>query len=195
MEGRAMGANGRHQDGDGALPRPLRTADEAWAALEAQQGMSDGEAVDLWTHQVQTAAALVRAGEDDEMVVAGLLHDLGDGRVSEAAHAAWGAALVRGLLGERVAWLIETHAEAKRYVCTVQPEYRARLSPVSRRTLQLQGGPMTAEEVRRFEAHPWFADALRLRLCDDGGKDPAVRVDDVAPLRAALDRVAAARRN
>jgi len=172
-------------------PRPLRTADEAWAALEGQRGMSDGEAVDLWTHEVQTAQALLRDGADDEMVVAGLLHDLGDGRVSEAAHAAWGGALVQDLLGERVAWLVATHAEAKRYVCTVDPAYWARLSPVSQRTLELQGGRMTEPEVRRFEAHRWFADAVRLRRCDDGGKDPAV---DPAPLRAALDRVAAIQR-
>lgn len=82
---------------------PCRTVGDAWAALQAQKGLSDGEAVDLWAHQVQTAALLHQQGADDETVQAALLHDLGDGRVSEAEHAQWGADLVRPLLGERVA--------------------------------------------------------------------------------------------
>ena len=173
---------------------PFTTVDQALAALDAQKGMSDGEAVDLWTHQVQTAALLHRQGADDEMVAAALLHDLGDGRVSEAAHAAWGAELVRPLLGDRVAWLIATHAEAKRYVCTVRPEYWASLSPVSQRTLEKQGGRMSADEVRAFAAHPWADDAVRMRLCDDAGKDPNLAPPEVAPLRAAVERVAARHR-
>jgi hypothetical protein len=36
--------------------QPFTTAAEAWAALTAQEGMSDGEVVDLMTHQLQTAA-------------------------------------------------------------------------------------------------------------------------------------------
>ena len=40
--------------------RPFSTTDEAWAALVEQRGMNDGEAVDLWTHQLQTAQGLER---------------------------------------------------------------------------------------------------------------------------------------
>lgn len=176
------------------LPWPPRSADEAWGLLQAQRGMDDGEAVDLWTHQLQTAAALQREGADDELVVAGLLHDIGDGRVSPAAHGPWGGALVSDLLGERVAWLIATHTEAKRFACTTEPGYWDALSPVSRRTLELQGGRMSEAEQRRFRIHPWFADAMRMRRCDDGGKDPAAPPPDPAPLRAALERAAAAQR-
>ena len=172
-------------------PLPFATVDQAWAALEAQKGMSDGEAVDIWTHQVQTATLLLKQGSDPEMVAAALLHDLGDGRVAEVEHAAWGAELVRPLLGERVAWLIATHAEAKRYLCTTRPDYWALLSPVSQETLRNQGGLMSPEEVRAFAVHPWVDDAVWLRLCDDGGKDPSLPEPDTAPLREALERVAA----
>jgi len=176
------------------LPLPPQNAEAAWALLEAQRGMSDGEAVDIWTHQVQTAEALRRDGADDELVVAGLLHDIGDGRVPEAAHGPWGGALLRRLLGERVAWLVATHTDAKRYACTVDPGYWDRLSPVSQRTLERQGGRMSPGEVRRFAAHHWAEDALRLRRCDDSGKDPDAPEPDLGPLRAALERVAAAHR-
>ena len=90
--------------------QPFTTTDEAWAALVEQQGLNDGEAIDLWQHQLQTAEGLERRGADEELIVAGLLHDLGDGRVAEAAHAPWAAALVRPLFGERVAWIIGAHA-------------------------------------------------------------------------------------
>src|ERR1043166_9216718 len=100
---------------------PFATTDEAWAALAEQRGMNEGEVVDLWEHQLQTAERLERLGADDELIVAGLLHDLGDGRVAESAHAPWGAALVRPLLGERVAWAIGAHDEANRYLCTADP--------------------------------------------------------------------------
>ncbi len=171
--------------------RPFTTTDEAWAALLEQQGMSDGEAVDLWEHQLQTAAGLERLGADEELIVAGLLHDLGDGRVAEVAHAPWAAALVRPLFGERVAWAIGAHAEAKRYLCTTDATYWETLSPVSKRTLEAQGGLMTPAEVEQFRAGPYADDAVLLRQCDDAGKDPTHRVERPERFRAMLDRVAA----
>jgi predicted HD phosphohydrolase len=170
---------------------PFQNVDAAWAALEAQRGMSEGEAVDFWEHALQTAERLEAAGADDELVAAGLLHDLGDGRVSDAAHAPWAAALVRPLLGERVAWLIEQHAEAKRYLCATEPAYWQGLSPVSQRTLVSQGGLMTADEVARFRQHPWAEDALRLRRADDAGKRAEYQVQQPERFRAVLARVAA----
>jgi predicted HD phosphohydrolase len=174
------------------LREPFRTAAEAWKALEDQRGMGDGEVVDLWHHQLQTAEKLRLEGADDELVVAGLLHDLGDARVSEAEHAPWAARLVRPLLGERVAYLIGAHADAKRYICTVEKDYWDALSPVSQQTMLRQGGLMNPAEVEEFKAHPWAEDALRLRRCDDAGKNPQARVADPQYYRAILERVAAA---
>lgn len=171
--------------------RPFATTAEAWAALVEQRGMNDGEPVDLWEHQLQTAEGLERLGADEELIVAGLLHDLGDCRVAEAAHAPWAAALVRPLLGERVAWLIGAHADAKRYLCTTDAAYWETLTPLSQQTLIAQGGRMTAAELATFDAHPYARDALLLRQCDDGGKDPTRRVVNVERFRAMLDRVAA----
>ena len=170
--------------------RPFTTTDEAWAALVEQRGMNDGEAVDLWEHQLQTAEGLERLGADEEVIVAGLLHDLGDGRVAESAHAPWAAALVRPLLGERVAWIIGAHAEAKRYLCTTDSAYWDTLSPLSQRTLEAQGGLMSPEEVEQFRACPFADEAVLLRQCDDAGKDPAHQVQHPERFRAMLDRVA-----
>ncbi|GCE30399.1 phosphodiesterase [Dictyobacter alpinus] len=157
---------------------PFHTADEVWHALEEQQGMSDGEIIDLWQHQLQTAEELRLRGADSEMIIAGLLHDLGDGRVKDSDHAAWAAHSLRPLLSERIAWVIGAHAEAKRYICTVDTNYWATLSPVSQKTLVNQGGLMSSDEIVAFRHSLWFTDALFLRQCDDAGKKAGHTVKD-----------------
>jgi predicted HD phosphohydrolase len=57
-----------------------------------------------------------------------------------------------------------------------------------------QGGLMTAAEATEFAAHAWCDDALALRRCDDGGKDPTYRVPNPERFRACLERVASAAR-
>lgn len=170
--------------------KPFTTTDEAWRALEEQGVWAEGEGLNLFEHGLQTAEGLEAAGAAPEVVVAGLLHDLGDGRVSSADHAPWAADLVRPLFGERVAWLIGAHAEAKRYIVTTDPAYHATLSPVSQQTLIEQGGMMTDDEVREFESHPWAKEAVLLRQCDDGGKRRDYQVPNRERFRAMLDLVA-----
>jgi gamma-butyrobetaine dioxygenase len=158
------------------------------------------EAVSEEAHARQCAALAVAAGADDELVAAALLHDIGHLLDSpgdrgaglpaspdtvEFHHGARGAALLRWRLRGRVAWLVEHHVIAKRYLCAVEPAYAARLSRASRRSLAAQGGPLPVAACRGLEAHPWFADAVRLRRWDDLAKDPAADVppfDAYAPL-------------
>jgi predicted HD phosphohydrolase len=170
--------------------KPFATVDEAWQSLLAQRALSDGEALDLVEHAFQTAEGLERAGCDDELIAAGVLHDIGDGRVAPEAHASWAAGLVRPLFGERVAWLINAHADAKRYLCTTDAAYWDALSPTSQRTMIEQGGRMSEAEVSEFAAHRWVEDAVLLRRCDDGGKDTAYKVPDAERFRTCLERVA-----
>jgi predicted HD phosphohydrolase len=54
----------------------------------------------------------------------------------------------------------------------VEPAYVETLTPGSRYTMTLQGGVMGADEASRLGAHPWLADALRLRRWDDLAKVP-----------------------
>ncbi len=80
---------------------------------------------------------------------------------------------------------------AKRYLCTVEPEYRARLSEASEYTLQVQGGPMSEEEAAAFAAHPGAEDAVAVRRWDDEAKEADAVTPDFPhfrPLLAALMR-------
>jgi pyridoxine 4-dehydrogenase len=145
------------------------------------------EPVDQLTHALQTAAHALAAAADDELVLAAALHDIGKAPSVQEEHPGLphelaGAAFARQRLTERIAWLIEQHVPAKRYLVATDPAYRARLSPASQLTLTRQDGPMPEQEAARFGQHPWAADAVRLRRWDDQAKDPrspGIPLDDL----------------
>lgn len=141
-----------------------------------------GEAVTQRDHALQCAVLASRARADDELVLAALLHDLAhlvapEGRdTPHRHHGHEGAALVRPFVPERVAWVIEHHVAAKRYLCAVDPGYFERLSSASVHSLRAQGGPLGADEQAALTAHPWFADALHVRRWDEEAKQPELKV-------------------
>jgi predicted HD phosphohydrolase len=59
---------------------------------------------------------------------------------------------------------------AKRYLCATERDYLDALSPASARSLQLQGGPCSLEEIEAFRRNPHAGDAVRLRRWDDLAK-------------------------
>jgi predicted HD phosphohydrolase len=153
-----------------------------------------GEAVDQRTHSLQTAAHAVTAEADDELVLAAALHDIGRAPSVAAGHRGMphelaGAAFARDHLTERIAWTVEHHVAAKRYLVAVDPAYHDTLSPVSVRSLRVQGGPMAPDEVAQFDAHPWGRDAVALRRWDDAAKDPAGPVLPLDDLLSRYDRL------
>jgi predicted HD phosphohydrolase len=56
-------------------------------------------------------------------------------------------------------------------------------------TLTLQGGPMSADEVREFEKNPFHKEAVKVRIWDDGGKMPGMKTPDFRHYVPLLKRV------
>ena len=118
-------------------------------------------------HALQAAELAEREGAPDALVVAALLHDVGhllDGQDEDLAdrgvdgrHEEAGCAWLAAHFGPEVIEPIRLHVAAKRYLCAVDPAYLDGLSPASRLSLSLQGGPMDAEERARFESNPFYA--------------------------------------
>lgn len=167
------------------------TVDELRRLLEGLEGLPyGGEPVDQLAHALQAAGGALAEGAGDDLVLAALLHDVGRAPQVQAAHPGLGhdragALFVSGLLGERTGWLVGQHAEAKRYLVTVEPAYRALLSPASLQSLEEeQGGAMTQAEAEAFAAHPWSGDAVRLRRWDDAAKAPGAHVPGLDDLLA-----------
>jgi len=161
------------------------------AALIARFGqLHYGEAIAQLDHVLQCGHLAFAAGEDDAMVVAALLHDIGQfiddaGNAAEALavdarHEELGADFLSRWFGPEVTEPVRLHVAAKRYLCLVLPGYADALSGASKASLALQGGPMSADEAAAFEAHPWHGAAVRLREYDDGGKRPGWLVPDFA---------------
>ncbi len=128
-------------------------------------------------HGLQCAFELARTRPDDpELQLAGLVHDIGHRFGPDEDHGRLGAERVRGLLGDRVAGLVEAHVPAKRYLVATDASYRSRLSPESTRTLTVQGGALNADELSSFSAGPYAAAAVALRRADDAAKVPGATV-------------------
>jgi len=153
----------------------------------------DGEPVTLLEHSMQCAGLLAAAfPEDLELQVAGLTHDLGHVLTpgEPERHARAGSDFVATVLGSRVAGLIDLHVTAKRYLVTVDPQYRDRLSTVSRDTLSRQGDTLSAGAAAAFLAQPLWREALALRRADDMAKTAGLRIGPLHQWRSTLDEVA-----
>src|SRR4051812_47917613 len=156
------------------------TVDEVVEVLASCAGFfdsrgDDGDPIPILPHSLQCAARLAEvAPDDDELIVAGLVHDIGH-RLQPShpvEHGMVAADSVRELLGDRVAALVELHVPAKRYLVTVDDGYRASLSTGSTASLVYQGGVLDADERAALEQRPELADALILRRADEASKVP-----------------------
>ncbi|MGY1450573.1 phosphonate degradation HD-domain oxygenase [Pseudomonas chlororaphis] len=152
-----------------------------------------GEPVSQIEHMSQAAQLAMAEGFDDEVVLAAFFHDIGHicgqdaenmGGFGVAGHERLGADYLRRAgFSERLARLVEYHVQAKRYLTCKEPGYYERLSQASRRTLEYQGGVMSAEEARAFEQDPLCAVSLRLRHWDEQAKELWVPVMDLQVLK------------
>jgi len=160
-----------------------------------------GESVTIAEHMVQTAVRARAGGAPDALVAAALLHDIGHLVQPDADAGDWhrshdevGAAFLAGRFGPEVIEPARLHVAAKRYLCAVEPEYFHLLSDASVHTLERQGGPMSAQEVREFEANPWHADAVRLRRFEEDAKHVGLAIPHFAEFRPLLERLRTDRR-
>lgn len=172
--------------------------------LYEEHGAADyiGEPVSQIEHMSQAAQRAMAEGFDDEVVLAAFFHDIGHlcgqgadnmGGYGVVSHERLGADYLRRAgFSERMAKLVEYHVQAKRYLTFSQPDYYARLSEASRRTLAYQGGVMSADEAHSFEQDPLCAVSLRMRHWDEQAKELNVPVLDLKLLKFKAARLLAA---
>jgi phosphonate degradation associated HDIG domain protein len=139
-----------------------------------------GEPVTIAEHMLQAAHLAERQGEEEIIVVAALLHDIGHftsefGTFSmedthDRHHDEAGAQVLERFFPPLVVDCVRHHVAAKRHICATDPNYFAQLSAASIHSLKLQGGPMSAAEVVEFEKSPHFREIVRVRRLDDAGK-------------------------
>ena len=88
--------------------------DRILSALEALQGGLGGYPVTRLEHSLQAATRARRDGADTEMIVAALIHDIGDD-LAPFNHAEIAAATLRPFVRPEVTWIVEQHGLFQSY--------------------------------------------------------------------------------
>ncbi len=130
------------------------TADRILQQLRGLAGSLGGYQVDRLEHSLQSATRAHRDGADEEMVVAALLHDIGD-LLSPHNHSELAAAALRPYVSERAYWIVRQHGLFQSY-------YYAHHF----------GDDRNARD--RYIDHPWYQDAVDFcHRWDQPSFDPA----------------------
>jgi phosphonate degradation associated HDIG domain protein len=145
-------------------------------------------AISQLQHALQAATLAEADDAPPATVLASLLHDVGHmihhlgedpaGRGVDDVHEELGARWLAERFAPEVSEPVRLHVAAKRYLCAIESEYFGKLSPDSVRSLGLQGGPMSADEIEQFRRNPLHAEAVRLRRFDEAAKDPRATTPD-----------------
>ncbi len=109
-------------------------------ALRKLENSLSGYRINRLQHSLQGATRAQRAGESDEMIVAVLLHDIGDD-LAPCSHSEMAAAILRPFVSEKIYWVVKHHGIFQMY-------YYAHHC----------GGDRNAREM--FKDHAWYQDAI-----------------------------------
>ncbi len=143
-----------------------RVAERVLGMLRSLSDITDGFAVDQLTHSLQTATLAERAGADQEMVFASLLHDIGKA-VSVPNHPEIAAAIIKPYVRPDVYNVIRVHQDFQ-----------------GRHYYHHFGGNPDARD--QYEGAPWFA--LAAQFADEWDQiafDPdydTLKLDHFEPL-------------
>lgn len=156
-----------------------------------------GESVSQLEHGLQAAMFAEHDGRPASWIIAALLHDIGHmlhGHGEDAAaqgiddrHEDLGVRFLARAFGPDITEPIRLHVAAKRYLAATDTAYLGILSPASRRSLALQGGPMSPDEVTAFEREPHFTAATAIRVYDDRAKHVGLETPPFAYFRCYLE--------
>lgn len=141
-----------------------------------------GEPVSQLEHMCQAAQLAEAEGYDEEVILAAFFHDIGHlcehiidtkpmdsyGVVDHEIIA--GNYLRQKGFSEKMARLVESHVQAKRYLTFKYPDYFNKLSDASKITLAKQGGVMDELEAQNFETDHLHLLYIKLREWDDKAK-------------------------
>ena len=110
--------------------------DSILAALRKLDHSLEGYPVSRLGHSLQTASRAMRAGADDELIVAALIHDIGD-ELAPYNHTEIAAGIIRPYVRPEVTWIVEQHGLFQNYYY-----------------VHFRGGNRNARD--KFLDHPWY---------------------------------------
>ncbi len=87
-----------------------KTADRIFKYMSGLTKTLEGYPISRLEHSLQSATKALKAGEDEEMIVASLLHDIGD-ELAPMNHSEYAAAILKPYVSEKTHWIVERHGE------------------------------------------------------------------------------------
>ena len=145
-------------------------ADRILDSLRKLENGISGYRINRLQHSLQGATRAHRAGESEEMVIAVLLHDIGD-ELAPYSHSELAAAVLRPYVSEKIYWIVKHHGIFQMY-------YYA----------HHVGGDRNSREI--YKDNPWYADAIDFcHNYDQNCFDPNYPVMDLQDFRPMLDEV------
>ena len=90
------------------------TADRVIRILKSLDSSLGGYQISRLEHSLQAATRALRDNADEEMVVASLLHDIGD-EIAPLNHAEISAAVLRPFVSEKTHWIVQQHGLFQAY--------------------------------------------------------------------------------
>jgi hypothetical protein len=127
-------------------------------------------------HLLQSATHALKAGLDEKIVLACLLHDIGVASFIRCDHGYWGAQLIEPYVEEEVSWAVRAHQALRFYpdesVGYKYPELYVKLFGPDYRP-----EPYIEEEYKRARAHKWYMSARLITVNDIYSFDPDAKVD------------------
>jgi predicted HD phosphohydrolase len=88
--------------------------DRLMESLRKLENSLSGYRINRLEHSLQGATRAQRAGESDEMVIAVLLHDIGD-ELAPYSHSEMAAAILRPFVSEKIYWIVKHHGVFQMY--------------------------------------------------------------------------------
>ena len=91
-----------------------QVADRVLELLTSMQGPTLGYQIDRYDHSLQTATRAMRDGAPTDMIVAALLHDIGDA-LAPANHSEMAASILAPFLDAEATWVVRHHGVFQGY--------------------------------------------------------------------------------
>jgi hypothetical protein len=127
-------------------------------------------------HLLQSARLARKAGLDDRLVLACLLHDISVAGFIRVDHGYWGAQLVAPYVDEEVAWAIRYH-QALRFYADEESGYAYPDTYLRWFGEDYRPDPYIDRDYRYARSHRWYGSALAIVLNDYYAFDPTVSID------------------
>jgi len=90
------------------------TADRIIKFMSELTKTLEGYKINRLEHSLQTATRALNDKANDEMIVAALLHDIGD-ELAPLNHSEYAAAVLKPYVSEKTHWIVEKHGEFQMY--------------------------------------------------------------------------------